>query len=172
MIIWFMMLVGGGMFGYWLDWHFLKPLLLNPFFHIVTLLPGIILLRLVLRASRNTGRFLARSGREGDLPRFETNRLVTTGYYACMRHPMHFGLLFFPLSIALILGSPTFIIFIAPVEIIFMIAMIKFVEEPQAIRKFGQDYLDYKERVPMFNLHWKCLKTLFCEAELEDVHQR
>ena len=95
------------------------------------------------------------------MPRFETNRLVTTGYYACMRHPMHFGLLFFPLSVALILGSVSFILFIAPVEMVFMIAMIKFFEEPEAIRKFGQEYLDYKNRVPMFSLKWNCLKPLF-----------
>jgi len=31
-------------------------------------------------------------------PRLETNKLVSTGVYDCMRHPMHFGLLFFPWS--------------------------------------------------------------------------
>lgn len=160
-VAWLMMLLGGGVLGLWLDWQLFQPLFFSPLFHIFSFLSGIILLRLVVQASRNTGRFLARSGRAGNLPRFETNRLVTGGYYACMRHPMHFGLLFFPLAVALMLGSVSFILFIAPAEMVFMIAMIKFFEEPQAIRKFGQEYRSYKNRVPMFSLKWNCLKALF-----------
>ena len=161
MLIWVLMLLGGGVLGYWLDRRWFSDLLYSPVFHIATFLIGVVLLRLILRASRNTGRFLARQGREGDVPRFETNRLVTGGYYACMRHPMHFGLLFFPLTVALILGSVSFIIFIAPAEMLLMIALIKLVEEPQAMRKFGRDYEAYRRRVPMFSLRRECLKKLF-----------
>ncbi|MCD6388251.1 MAG: isoprenylcysteine carboxylmethyltransferase family protein [Desulfobulbaceae bacterium] len=168
---WLIMLVGGSVLGFWLDLRFFQPFLYSPLFHILSLLPGIILLRLVLQASRNTGRFLARAGREGNIPHFETNRLVTAGYYACMRHPMHFGLLFFPLSIALILGSVSFILFIAPAEMVFMIGMIKFIEEPQAIRKFGQEYSVYKSRVPMFSLKWTCMKSLFNREKSGQDHQ-
>jgi len=167
-VTWLIMLVGGIVLGWWLDWQFFPSLLYSPLFHILSFLPGIILLRLVLQASRNTGRFLARIGREGNLPRFETNRLVTSGYYACMRHPMHFGLLFFPLSIAFISGSVSFILFIAPAEMVFMIVMIKFIEEPEAIRKFGQEYLDYKKRVPMFSLKWNCIKPLVGKEQSGD----
>ncbi len=67
----------------------------------------------------------------------ETNRLVTSGYYACMRHPMHLGLLFFPWSVALIFGSVTFILLLAPLEMLSMIIMIKLLEENEAGKKLA-----------------------------------
>jgi len=156
MLIWVLMLIGGGTLSIWLDLNWFPALFANLIFHTVTLMIGLLLLRLVMRASRHTGRLLARLGREGELPRMETNRLVTTGVYGCMRHPMHFGLLFFPWAVALILGSPTFLLVIAPLEILFMLVMITFVEEPEAIRKFGDTYREYQKQVPMFNLHPDC----------------
>ena len=77
-----------------------------------------------------------------------------------MRHPMHLGLFLFPLGIAFLIGSPSFILFIAPTEIIFMLIMIKLVEEPGAINKFGKEYLNYKKQVPCFCFKVKCLKEL------------
>lgn len=159
-IMWIIMLVGGGALGLWLDWRWFRALLLNPLFHLITLILGALLLRMVLRASRNTGRMLAKLGREGDIPRMETNKLVTDGVYACMRHPMHLGLLFFPLAIALIIGSLTFILFIAPLEMILMIVLIKLVEEREALQKFGDAYEAYRQRTPMFSLRMACLRQL------------
>jgi hypothetical protein len=70
------------------------------------------------------------------------------------------GLLFLPLTVAFLIWSPSFILFIAPVEIIFMLIMIKLVEEPNTIRKFGNEYLEYKKQVPWFCFKIKCLKKL------------
>jgi len=163
MFIWVLLLFGGGALGVWLDWHWFRSWFKNPIFHLVSFIVGFLLLRLVLRASRNTGRWLAKMGREGDIPRMETNRLVTTGYYECMRHPMHFGLLLFPFAFAFLIGSVSFIIFIAPIEILFIIAMIKLVEEPGAIRKFGNAYRNYQHQTTMFSLRWDCFKRLFAK---------
>ena len=160
MLIWILFLVGGGILGIWLDLQWFLTLFLNPFWHIVTFIAGIFLLKFVLRVSRNTGRFLARIGREGDIPRMETNKIVTEGMYGCMRHPMHFGLLFFPWSIALIIGSPTFILLIAPIEMLLIILLIKIVEEPEAIQKFGDAYREYMKQVPMFSLKKSCIKLI------------
>jgi len=73
---------------------------------------------------------------------------------------MHLGLLMFPLSIAFLIGSPSFIIIIAPAEIVLMIFIIKFVEEHEAIRKFGDQYLLLKKQVPWFCFRLECLKEL------------
>ena len=162
-LIWVLMLLGGSALGIWLDSRWFHELFTNPIFHLATLVVGIVLLRLVMRVSRYTGRLLARMGREGDLPRMDTNKLVTTGVYGCMRHPMHLGLLFFPLSAALILGSPTFILVIAPLEMLFMLALIKFVEEPETIRKFGDAYRQYQKQVPMFNFRPSCWRQMLSE---------
>jgi len=80
-----------------------------------------------------------------------------------MRHLMHLGLFLFPLSLALLIGSPSFILVIVPLEALFMLAMIKLMEEPEAIAKFGKAYREYQQRVPMFNLRPDCPRLLLFE---------
>ena len=165
MIVWAVAMIGGAVAGIWFDLRYFRPLFENIRFHIVSFLAGAVLLRLVLNAARNSGRYLSAHGREGDIPRFDTNKLVTDGLYGCMRHPMHLGLLFWPLSLALLIGSPTFILIIAPLEMVVMLILIKTVEEPGAIKKFGDAYKDYMKRVPMFSFRRECLKKLFGKGD-------
>ncbi len=165
MFVWFVMLVGGIWGGLLLDGRLFPCLHGNLWFHLVSFLLGLGLLRLVMTVSRNTGRTLAKYGRRGELPRMETNRLVTEGVYQFMRHPMHLGLLLFPFSFAFLAGSPSFVLFIAPVEVIFMLLMIKWVEEPEALRKFGNAYRTYQETTPWFCLRKTCLKALLQKVE-------
>jgi len=161
LLMWVLMLFGGAVVGVFLDFRWFPRLWHSLRFHVITFVLGAVLLRLVIVVSRNTGRFLARMGREGDIPRMATNKLVCEGMYGCMRHPMHLGLLFFPWAVALLVGSPTFVFVIAPLEMLFMVVMIKAFEEPEAIRKFGDAYREYMRRVPMFNLRPACLRRLF-----------
>lgn len=44
---------------------------------------------------------------------------------------------------------------------LFIVIMIRLVEEPATIRKFGGDYLRYRHRVPMFSFRPACLKRVF-----------
>jgi protein-S-isoprenylcysteine O-methyltransferase Ste14 len=164
-LMWVLFLGGGSMASFWLDAHLFKIWLINTWFHAISFVLGLMIFKLVMNSSRNTGRLLARLGREGNLTWMETNKLVTTGYYACMRHPMHLGLFLLPLATAFLVGSLSFILIIAPLEILFMITMIKLVEEPQAIRKFGGEYLRYRERVPMFSFRFECLQALFGKSD-------
>jgi len=160
-VIWIIMIFGGSILGYYFDYLIFENVHQNIIFHIVSLLVGIFLLSLVMKISKNTGRTLAKYGREGKLKRMQTNVLVKQEIYKYMRHPMHLGLFLFPLGIAFLIGSPSFILIIAPIEIIFMLIMIKLVEEPGAIKKFGDGYLNYKKQVPWFCFKTKCLKELF-----------
>ena len=165
-VMWIIFLLGGGALGLWLDtqWDWAHTLLLNPWWHLITLVLGAVLLWGVIRVSRYTGRLLARMGREGDdIPSMDTNKLVTTDIYACMRHPMHLGLLFFPLSIALIIGSPTFIFIIAPLEMLIIVGLIKLVEEREALAKFGDAYRAYMKTTPMFSLRPDCIREMLGE---------
>ena len=154
------MILGGTAVSIYLDKKYFSALFNNLYFHIVSMMVGYILLKMVLKASRNTGRYLASQGREGDIPRLQTNRLVTTGIYGCMRHPMHMGLMFFPMAFALLLGSPTFILMIAPLEMLLMLILIILIEEPQAEKKFGDAYLKYKKEVPFMNFSAECIRKL------------
>ena len=154
------MIFGGSILGYYLDYLIFENVHQNIILHMVSFLIGVFLLSLVIKTSKNTGRTLAKYGRKGKLKRMETNVLVKQGIYKYMRHPMHLGLFLFPVGIAFLIGSPSFILIIAPVEIIFMLIMIKLVEEPEAINKFGEQYLNYKKQVPGFCFKIKCLKKL------------
>jgi protein-S-isoprenylcysteine O-methyltransferase Ste14 len=155
------MIFGGATLGFYMDSLFFPLLVRSILFHLITLILGGFLLFMVLKISRNTGKILAKFGREGDLPRMETNVLVKEGPYKYMRHPMHLGLFFFPLSIALILGSPAFIFFIAPLELLFMLIMVKLVEEPEAREKFGDAYDQYVVETPGFCFKPECIMSLF-----------
>ncbi len=157
-VLWLMMLLGGAVAAYVNDRD--SALFYDPAFHLVTAILGIFVIAMAFRAAGNGGRELS-SGRVGDLPRLETNRLVTSGIYGCMRHPMLFGLTLLPLGWALLLGLPTFIVLIAPLEMLFIIIMVVIFEEMEVRHKFGDDYRAYARRVPMVSFSFSCLKELF-----------
>jgi protein-S-isoprenylcysteine O-methyltransferase Ste14 len=154
------MLFGGIAGGYYLDNILFTNIHNHILFQIISFLFGVLLLSLVMKISRNTGRTLAKFGRRGKLKRMETNVLAKEGIYKYMRHPMHLGLFLFPVSVAFLVGSPSFILIISPLEILFMLIMIKLVEEPEAFSKFGNEYLEYKKQTPMFCFKMTCLREL------------
>jgi len=161
MLIWLLLLLGGSLLANHFDRIYFRELWESLFFHLLCLPVGIGLLLLAFRAAAAGGRELARKGREGELPRLETNRLVTSGIYTCTRHPMLFGLTLLPMSLALILGSPTFILIIAPLEALFILVMILTLEEKEAIGKFGEAYRRYRRHTPLIPRNAKCWKALF-----------
>ena len=157
-VLWLFMLIGGAVYAYKIDKNDL--LFHSPLFHILSALIGLFILRLAFRAASKGGRELAK-GRDKTMPRLETNRLVTTGIYSCMRHPMLFGLTLLPLGWALLLGMPTFITLIAPLEMIFIVFMVIVFEEMEVKRKFGKEYEIYSQNVPMVSFRRRCLRKLF-----------
>ncbi len=155
------MIFGGALVSIYLDLKLFRSLFENIPWHLISFLVGLFLIKTVMLISRNTGRTLAKYGRRGELKRMETNVLVKEGVYKYMRHPMHLGLLLFPFSFAFLFGSPTFILIFAPLEVAFILMMIKLVEEPGAIKKFDGDYLEYMKSVPAFCFRKECLRELF-----------
>ena len=79
----------------------------------------------------------------------ENNKLVTTGIYAYVRHPIYAA--FFYIATGLILISQNIILFILPVIFwaFLTVAMIK-TEEKWLTNKFGEDYTDYSKKVNRF----------------------
>ena len=157
-LLWLIMLVGGAWYALLQDWDI--PLFHSVGFHIVSATLGMVILKFSFRAAANGGRELAK-GREGNIPRLETNVLVTTGIYGCMRHPMLFGLTLLPLGWGLLLGSPTFILKVAPVQMLFIIIMVVIFEEMEVRKKFGEAYDAYAHDVPMVSFSKACLEQLF-----------
>ena len=157
-LLWVLMLVGGAIYGKLVDIN--DPVWHSYIFHIISFILGYIVLVYAFRSAANGGREL-KKGRVGDIPRLETNRLVTTGIYSCMRHPMLFGLTLLPLGTALVVGSPTFISIIAPLEMIFIIFMVIVFEEWEVRKKFADEYREYASKVPMVSFKKECLERLF-----------
>jgi len=160
-ILWLIMLIGGAIYSIYKDLN--NPLFHSWWFHIISFIIGFFVIKFAFRAASKGGRELAKRGRVGNIPRLETNRLVTTGIYSCLRHPMLFGLTLLPLGVALIIGSPTFIFKVAPLEMLFIIFMVATFEEMEIYKKFKDEYLEYKAKVPMVTFKKECLKRLFLD---------
>ena len=76
--------------------------------------------------------------------------LVLTGLYRVVRNPMHIGWTNVLIGLAILMQSFTLLVIFMPLFITIHIVYLKFVEEKELEKKFGQYYLDYKQRVPMF----------------------
>jgi protein-S-isoprenylcysteine O-methyltransferase Ste14 len=77
-------------------------------------------------------------------------RLITTGLYAHIRNPMLLGLFIFMFGLGVLLGLLSLICIFTPLFIVLNVIYIKAIEEKEMEKKFGQDYLEYKRKVPMF----------------------
>ncbi|WP_456382017.1 methyltransferase family protein [Hydrogenimonas sp.] len=168
LLLWTVMLVGGTALGVWLDLRWYRELLFSPLWHLLTFPLGFVMMKLAFRAAAAGGRELARHGKSSsDVPRLETDRLVTTGIYEHMRHPMLFGLTLVPMALAFLVGSPAYITLVAPVEMLFIVMMVLTFEERECRQKFGKEYDEYARRVPPVCFHPRCLKLLFSDRTFE-----
>jgi len=162
LLLWAVLLLGGTALSLWLDLRHFRELLFSPLYHLLTFPLGWFLMTMAFRAASAGGKALAKHGKSGpEVPRLETDRLVTEGIYAHMRHPMLFGLTLVPLAFALLIGSPSFILLVAPAEMLFIIVMVLTLEERECRRKFGQAYDAYAKKVPAVCLSPECLRMLF-----------
>jgi protein-S-isoprenylcysteine O-methyltransferase Ste14 len=97
---------------------------------------------------------LYKTGKGGPVDAFgvsvspQTKILVTSGPYRYCRNPMMFGALSIYTSIVIYLNSFTGLIGIA-ILIILAILLIKQSEEKRMVNDFGNEYLEYRKKVPM-----------------------
>jgi protein-S-isoprenylcysteine O-methyltransferase Ste14 len=89
----------------------------------------------------------ARAGKGTLAPWDPTERLVVAGPYRHVRNPMISGVLSVLLGEGLLLGSPGILI-CAAVFFVVNAAYIPLVEEPGLVRRFGDDYVEYRGNVP------------------------
>jgi protein-S-isoprenylcysteine O-methyltransferase Ste14 len=76
--------------------------------------------------------------------------LVTTGPYAYMRNPMLTGVFSLLFSLGVLFGSLSLIVVFTPLFILINVWELKVIEEPELIKRLGEDYLEYRKRTPMF----------------------
>ena len=76
--------------------------------------------------------------------------LVVNGLYSIVRNPMHLGWTILLIGVAVLMQSFTLLVIFLPLFVLAHILYLKLIEEKELEKKFGQAYLDYKKRVPMF----------------------
>jgi protein-S-isoprenylcysteine O-methyltransferase Ste14 len=58
-----------------------------------------------------------------------------------------FALLF---GIGVLLGSASLLVLFTPLFILINVWELKAIEEPELLKRLGQDYIEYRKRIPMF----------------------
>jgi len=77
-------------------------------------------------------------------------QLVTTGPYAYVRNPMLTGVFALLFGIGVLLGSASLLVIFTPLFIFVNVWELKAIEEPELIKRLGQDYIEYRKSTPMF----------------------
>ena len=98
--------------------------------------------------------FLLKIGKGGPADGFNisisprTKKLVVTGPYRYSRNPMVFGAFALYISIGIFLNSIICLVSILTC-ILFAVIYLKLTEEKRLLKDFGDEYEDYKNKVPM-----------------------
>lgn len=98
--------------------------------------------------------FLNKVGKGGPVEAFgvalspRSKKLVTTGPYRFTRNPMVFGAFMMYLGISLFLNSIIDVICVI-LFLVMMMVFLKLSEEKRLQRDFGEEYTEYKKKVPM-----------------------
>ncbi|KAA3617993.1 MAG: isoprenylcysteine carboxylmethyltransferase family protein [Calditrichaeota bacterium] len=76
--------------------------------------------------------------------------LVTSGPYAHTRNPMLTGVFMLMFGIGFWIGSLSLILLYSPLFILVNALELKFIEEPELVKRLGEDYIEYRSKTPMF----------------------
>ena len=76
--------------------------------------------------------------------------LVTTGPYAYTRNPMLTGVFSLLFGFGVFFGSVSLLIVFTPLFIVINVWELKSIEEPELEKRLGEEYIEYRERAPMF----------------------
>jgi protein-S-isoprenylcysteine O-methyltransferase Ste14 len=108
---------------------------------------GLVLIAAGLALGGWTASLFARIGHGTPAPWDPPRRLVVEGPYRYMRNPMISGVIAILLGESAILGRPAIPIW-AAAFVVLNHAYFVLVEEPSLIRRFGDDYRQYRREVP------------------------
>lgn len=87
------------------------------------------------------------------MPLMATRKLVVQKPYAYCRNPLAFGLITLYFGISIFIGSVSSLIMVVVFSMI-ILSYIKFIEEKELERRFGDAYVKYKQTTPFIIPHW------------------
>ena len=76
--------------------------------------------------------------------------LLTTGPYAYVRNPMLTGVFALLFGFGVLLGSVSLLVVFTPLFILVNVWELNKIEEPELIRRLGDEYIEYRKQTPMF----------------------
>jgi protein-S-isoprenylcysteine O-methyltransferase Ste14 len=77
-------------------------------------------------------------------------KVVATGPYRHARNPMLTGVFLILFGIGFGLNSISLVFVFTPLYILFNVWELKRIEEPEHVKRLGTEYVEYRERTPMF----------------------
>lgn len=82
-------------------------------------------------------------------------RLVADGPYAHARNPMLSGVFISLFGFGILIGSFSFTFIFTPLFVALNVWELKAIEEPELAKRLGEEYLEYKNKTPMFIPNFK-----------------
>ncbi len=76
--------------------------------------------------------------------------VVTTGPYRYARNPMLTGVFLFLFGLGFVVDSLSLVVLFTPLFILINVWELKEIEEPELVKRFGNTYIEYQRRTPMF----------------------
>lgn len=76
--------------------------------------------------------------------------VVATGPYRFVRNPMLTGVFLFLFGLGCFWNSLSLVVFFTPLFILVNLWELKEIEEPELVKRFGDTYIEYQRRTPMF----------------------
>jgi len=76
--------------------------------------------------------------------------VVTSGPYRYARNPMLTGVFLFLFGLGIAFDSFSLVLFFTPLFIVINVWELKEIEEPELVKRFGDKYVEYRKRTPMF----------------------
>jgi protein-S-isoprenylcysteine O-methyltransferase Ste14 len=77
-------------------------------------------------------------------------QLVTSGPYAYTRNPMLTGVFALLFGFGMFFGSVSLLFVFTPLFILLNFWELKAIEEPELVKRLGQEYIEYRKLTPMF----------------------
>jgi len=73
-----------------------------------------------------------------------------TGPYQFVRNPMLTGVFFLLFGIGFAIKSLSLVVLFTPLFVLANVWELKEIEEPELVKRLGEDYVAYQQRTPMF----------------------
>ncbi len=77
-------------------------------------------------------------------------KVVKTGPYRYARNPMLTGVFFFLFGIGFLINSVSLVFFFTPLFVWVNVCELKAIEEPELMKRLGDEYIEYRRQTPMF----------------------